>query len=159
MKTQFNDYANDKRLALHAYTLAEQFIRSCEANNSNNPTSDKMDEVRIELYDSCKDGFDYFLVGDVLSQQNNRRDSFIEYVERRAKNELDRNQRAYDWLMVNAVYENATMHILDCFYNCYVIDDREADCWNGFIQWIKSKANGDGTFTFLQHTNNPITVR
>ena len=157
--TEYN-FFNDIILAKYAYAKCEEFIRSCEAKNSNNEALDLADKsVSTALYDSCVKDFDYYIVGCVLSMAEHRKESFNSYVKEQATSKADLQQRAYDWLMINAVYENYTMYVLEQFKAAAITKDRNADVWNGFVHWIKSKANGDGTFTFFDETANALTVR
>ena len=157
--TQYNLF-NDIVLAKYAYAKCEEFIRSCEAKNSNNEALGLSDNsVSTALYDSCVKDFDYYIVGCVLSMADGRRESFNSYVTEQAKGKADLQKRAYDWLMVNAVYENYTMFVLEQFKQAAITKNKDADVWNGFVHWIKSKTNGDGTFTFFDDTANALKVR
>jgi|TARA_B110000090_G_C13251110_1_gene396443 hypothetical protein len=149
-----------KHIAQNAYALCEMFIRSCEAKNENNKKLGIVSETaNSALYDECVANFDYYVVGKVLSMASNRKASFESYVESAANGKADRQQRAYKWLMMNAVYENYTMYILEQFKHAYITKDKNANVWNGFIEWIGSTKNSNGTFTFFADTSQPLIVR
>ena len=151
---------NDIILAKYAYAKCEEFIRSCEAKNSNNEALNLADKsVSTALYDSCVKDFDYYIVGCVLSMAEHKRDSFDDYVTAQAKGTADLQQRAYKWLMMNAVYENYTMFVLEQFKQAAITKDDNADVWKGFVHWMKTVTNADGTFTFFGDTANALTVR
>ena len=159
MKTEYN-FENDIVIANYAYKQCENFIRSVEQKNENNIKNGLIaNEEYEDLYSECVDGFDYYIVGKVLSMAEHRRASFEQYVEELATDKADRNERAYKWLMMIAVYENYTMFVLEQFKQTYIKKDENADVWNGFVHWIKSKANGDGTFTFFDDTEQTLVVR
>jgi len=154
------DFENDIIIANYAYKKCENFIRSVEQRNENNLKNGLVtDEAYEDLYSECIAEFDYYVVGKVLCMADNRQPSFEQYVEDSATDKEDRNERAYKWLMVNAVYENYTMFILEQFKQCYITKDDFADVWKGFISWIKSKRNEDGTYTFFADTQQPLVVR
>ena len=94
-----------------------------------------------------------------------RKISFENCVEKEAIAKEDLNQRAYEWLMVNAVYENYTMYILECFRQTFVKPIPSSSLYNNFCDvfcftsWIKSIRNENGTFTFFADTNQPLTVK
>ena len=92
--------------------MAEKFIRSCESANTNNSTN-KLNSIKGDssLYDKYEADFDYFIVGKVCSLSENRQAHFTQFVETESTDEADRNERAYKWLMVNAVYELYTNFI------------------------------------------------
>ena len=141
------DFANDIVLAKYAYTLAEKYIRASEDENDNN----------TNIYNTYDKKFDYWMVGKVLSMSANRKEHFGWYVTQ-ATNKSQMNKRAYDWLCFNAVKENYTMWILECFKQAYITKDEDADCWNGFPHWIKSLKSDDG-WTFFADTSTPLVVR
>ncbi|MDC1380403.1 hypothetical protein N8315_02960 [Octadecabacter sp.] len=159
MKTEYN-FENDIVIANYAYKQCENFIRSVEQKNENNFKNDlASNETYEDLYSECVDGFDYYIVGKVLSMAEHRRASFEQYVEDLATDKSDRNERAYTWLMMNAVYENYTMFVLEQFKQAYITKDEDADVWNGFGSWIQSTRNDDGTFTFFADTEQQLVVR
>ena len=115
MKTEYN-FENDIVIANYSYKQCENFIRSVEQKNDNNIKNGLVaNEEYEDLYSECVDGFDYYIVGKVLSMAEQRRASFEKYVEELATDKSDRNERAYKWLMMNAVYENYTMFVLEQF--------------------------------------------
>lgn len=159
MKTEYN-FENDIVIANYAYKQCENFIRSVEQKNENNIKNGLIaNEEYEDLYSECVDGFDYYIVGKVLSMAEHRRASFEQYVEDLATDKADRNERAYTWLMMNAVYENYTMFVLEQFKQAYITKDEDADVWNGFVSWMKSTSNDDGTFTFFADTEQQLVVR
>ena len=159
MKTEYN-FENDIVIANYAYKQCENFIRSVEQKNDNNIKNGLVaNEEYEDLYSECVDGFDYYIVGKVLSMAEHRRASFEQYVEDLATDKADRNERAYKWLMMNAVYENYTMFVLEQFKQAYITKDEDADVWNGFVSWMKSTRNDDGTFTFFADTEQQLVVR
>jgi hypothetical protein len=159
MKTEYN-FENDIVIANYAYKKCENFIRSVEQKNENNMKNDLVSKEKYEdLYSECVDGFDYYIVGKVLSMAEQRRASFEKYVEELATDKSDRNERSYKWLMMNAVYENYTMFVLEQFKQAYITKDNDADVWSGFDSWIRSTHNDDGTFTFFADTEQQLVVR
>ena len=159
MKTEYN-FQNDIVIANYAYKQCENFIRSVEQKNENNIKNGLVaNEEYEDLYSECVDGFDYYIVGKVLSMAEHRRASFEQYVEELATDKADRSERAYTWLMMNAVYENYTMFVLEQFKQAYITKDEDADVWNGFVSWMKSTRNDDGTFTFFADTEQQLVVR
>ena len=159
MKTEY-DFENDIVIANYAYKQCENFIRSVEQKNDNNIKNGLVaNEEYEDLYSECVDGFDYYIVGKVLSMAEHRRASFEQYVEELAIDKADRSERAYTWLMMNAVYENYTMFVLEQFKQAYITKDNDADVWNGFSSWMKSTRNDDGTFTFFADTEQQLVVR
>ena len=165
MKTEYN-FENDIVIANYAYTQCENFIRSVEQKNDNNIKNGLVaNEEYEDLYSECVDGFDYYIVGKVLSMAEHRKISFENCVEKEAVTKEDINQRAYQWLMVNAVYENYTMYILECFRQTFVKPIPSSSLYNNFCDvfcftnWIKSIRNDNGTFTFFADTNQPLTVK
>ena len=159
MKTEYN-FENDIVIANYAYKQCENFIRSVEQESENNIKNGLLSNKTYEdLYSKCVDGFDYYIVGKVLSMAEHRRASFEQYVEDLATDKADRHERAYKWLMMNAVYENYTMFVLEQFKQAYIAKDRDADVWNGFDSWMKSTRNDDGTFTFFADTEQQLVVR
>ena len=159
MKTEYN-FENDIVIANYAYKQCENFIRSVEQKNDNNIKNGLVaNEAYEDLYNECVDGFDYYIVGKVLSMAEHRRASFEQYVEELATDKADRSECAYTWLMMNAVYENYTMFVLEQFKQAYITKDEDADVWNGFVSWMKSTRNYDGTFTFFADTEQQLVVR
>lgn len=159
MKTKYN-FENDIVIANYAYKQCANFIRSVEQKNENNNKNGLVaNEEYEDLYSKCVDGFDYYVVGKVLSMAEHRSASFEQYVEELATDKADRSERAYTWLMMNAVYENYTMFILEQFKQAYITKDEDADVWNGFGSWMKSTRNDDGTFTFFADTEQQLVVR
>ena len=159
MKTEYN-FENDIVIANYAYKKCENFIRSVEQKIENNIKNGLVaNEEYEDLYSECVDGFDYYIVGKVLSMAEHRRASFEQYVEELATDKADRSERAYTWLMMNAVYENYTMFVLEQFKQAYITKDEDADVWNGFDSWIRSTRNDDGTFTFFADTEQQLVVR
>lgn len=159
MKTEYN-FENDIVIANYAYKQCENFIRFVEQKNDNNIKNGLVaNEEYEDLYSECVDGFDYYIVGKVLSMAEHRRASFEQYVEELATDKADRSERAYTWLMMNAVYENYTMFVLEQFKQAYITKDEDADVWNGFDSWIRSTRNDDGTFTFFADTEQQLVVR
>ena len=159
MKTEYN-FENDIVIANYAYKQCENFIRSVEQKNDNNIKNGLVaNEEYEDLYSECVDRFDYYIVGKVLSMAEHRRASFEQYVEELATDKADRSERAYTWLMMNAVYENYTMFVLEQFKQAYITKDEDADVWNGFVSWMKSTRNDDGTFTFFADTEQQLVVR
>jgi hypothetical protein len=159
MKTNYS-FANDIVIANYAYKQSEKFIRSVEKKNTNNLNNGLVsDEVYEDLYSECVEEFDYYIVGKVLSMAEHRRTSFEQYVEDLATDKADRNERAYTWLMMNAVYENYTMFVLEQFKQAYITKDEDADVWSGFDSWIRNTRNDDGTFTFFADTQQQLVVR
>jgi len=156
MQTTNFDFENDKMLAKHAYAMAEKFIRSCESantNNSNNELNSKKGDS--SLYDNYNADFDYFIVGKVCSLSANRQANFMQTVEADSTDKADRNERAYKWLMVNAVYELYTNFIMDAFYYTYVDANEDADVWKGYGFWcnsIRSEVNGKRVFNVFKQT-------
>ena len=149
---------NDVILANYAYEQCEKFIRSCEAQNENNAKYNlNSTNGDTSLYNKCVADFDYYIVGKVFSFKT--KSSFENYVENDATNKADLNERAYKWLMMNAVYENYSMYILEVFKHQYITKDRNADVWKGFENWVRSTKNDDGTFTFFSDTQQPLTIR
>ncbi len=109
MKTEYN-FQNDIVIANYAYKQCENFIRSVEQKNDNNIKNGLVaNEEYEDLYSECVDGFDYYIVGKVLSMAEHRSASFEQYVEELATDKADRSERAYKWLMMNAVYVNYTI--------------------------------------------------
>jgi len=162
MNKTTDDITNGKQLAEHMYILTERFIRSSEAANGNNKKlglSSANGEIDTCLYDEFQRYFDYYLVAKTLSLIEPRKSSFEQYVEIDSSSKRDKQERAYTWLILNAVFENYSMWILDCFYNSRVKYNETADCWLGFDKWITNRTNADGTFTFFEKTHNPLTVR
>jgi len=156
MQTTYFDFENDKLLAKHAYAMAEKFIRSCESANTNN-SNNKLNSINGDssLYDEYNADFDYFIVGKVCSLSENRLASFTKFVEEDSTDKADRNERAYKWLMVNAVYELYTNFLMDAFYYCYVDKDEDADVWKGYGSWcdsIRSEVNGKRVFNVFKQT-------
>jgi hypothetical protein len=159
MVTEYN-FENDIIIANYAYKKCEEFIRSVEQKNENNLKNGLVtDDAYEDLRSECIAEFDYYVVGKVLCMANNRKPSFEQYVEDSATDKEDRNERAYKWLMVNAVYENYTMFVLEQFKQAYITKDEDADVWSGFDSWIRSTRNDDGTFTFFADTQQPLVVR
>ncbi len=156
MQTTYFDFENDKLLAKHAYTLAEKFIRSCECANTNNSNNGLISVNQdSSLYDKYNADFDYFIVGRVCSLSANRQVHFTQTVETDSKDKKDRNERAYKWLIMNAVYELFTNFIMDAFYYTYVDADENADVWKGFEFWcdsIRSEVNGKRVFNVFKQT-------
>ena len=156
MQTTNFDFENDKMLAKHAYAMAEKFIRSCESantNNSNNELNSKKGDS--SLYDNYNADFDYFIVGKVCSLSANRQANFMQTVEADSTDKADRNELAYKWLMVNAVYELYTNFIMDAFYYTYVDANEDADVWKGYGFWcnsIRSEVNGKRVFNVFKQT-------
>ncbi len=156
MKTEYN-FENDIVIANYAYKQCENFIRSVEQKNENHIKNGWLaNEKYVGWYE---DGFDYYIIGKVLSMAEHRRASFEQYVEDLATDKADRSERAYTWLMMNAVYENYTMFVLEQFKQAYITKDEDADVWNGFDSWIRSTRNDDGTFTFFSDTEQQLVVR
>ena len=156
MQTTYFDFENDKLLAKHAYAMAEKFIRSCESANTNNSIN-KLNSINGDssLYDEYNADFDYFIVGKVCSLSENRQASFTQFVETDSTDKADRNERAYKWLMFNAVYELYTNFLMDAFYYCYVDADDDADVWKGYEFWcksIRSEVNGKQVFNVFKQT-------
>ena len=152
---------NDITVANYAYTKCEEFIRSCETANSNFINENHhLNNVNneINLYDEYVAEFDYYIVGCVLSLNEDRIISFKNYVEE-INDGIEKNERAYNWLIFNAVYENYSMYILEVFKHQYITKDRNADVWKGFENWVRSTKNDDGTFTFFSDTQQPLTIR
>ena len=150
------DFENDKLLAKHAYAMAEKFLRSCESANTNNSIN-KLNSINGDssLYDEYNADFDYFIVGKVCSLSANRQASFMQTVEADSTDKADRNERAYKWLMVNAVYELYTNFIMDAFYYTYVDANEDADVWKGYGFWcnsIRSEINGKRVFNVFKQT-------
>ena len=159
MVTEY-DFENDIIIANYAYKKCEQLIRSVEQRNENNLKNGLVtDDAYEDLRSECIAEFDYYVVGKVLCMADNRQPSFEQYVEDSATDKEDRNERAYKWLMVNAVYENYTMFVLEQFKQAYITKDEDADVWSGFDSWIRSTRNDDGTFTFFADTQQPLVVR
>ena len=159
MVTEY-DFENDIIIANYAYKKCEEFIRSVEQKNENNLKNGLVtDDAYEDLRSECIAEFDYYVVGKVLCMADNRQPSFEQYVEDSATDKEDRNERAYKWLMVNAVYENYTMFVLEQFKQAYITKDEDADVWSGFDSWIRSTRNDDGTFTFFADTEQKIVVR
>ena len=90
MKTEYN-YENDIVIANYAYKKCENVIRSVEQKNENNMKNDLVSKEKYEdLYSECVDGFDYYIVGKVLSMAEQRRASFEKYVEELANKGIDK---------------------------------------------------------------------
>ena len=162
MRNTTKDYTNDKQLAQHMYKLSEHFIRSCEAANENNKNlglSSARSDIDTRLYDEYQKHFDYYLVAKTLSLTETRKSNFEQHVGLNSSSKQDRQERAYQWLMHNAVFENVSMWLLDCFYNAYVDYNELSDCWLGFNTWIINRKNSDGTFTFFERSKNPLVVK
>ena len=156
MQTTNFDFENDKMLAKHAYAMAEKFIRSCESANTNN-SNNKLNSINGDssLYDEYNADFDYFIVGKVCSLSANRQASFTQFVETDSTDKADRNERAYKWLMFNAVYELYTNYLMDAFYYTYVDANEDADVWKGYGFWcnsIRSEVNGKRVFNVFKQT-------
>ena len=150
------DFEHDKMLAKHAYAMAEKFIRSCESANTNN-SNNKLNSIKGDssLYENYNADFDYFIVGKVCSLSANRQASFTQFVEADSTDKADRNERAYKWLMVNAVYELYTHFIMDAVYYTYVDENEDADVWKGYGFWcnsIRSEVNGKRVFNVFKQT-------
>ena len=140
-KKKYFDFANNKQLSKYAYENAKAFLIA----------SEKRDRV----YENYHKNFPYFVVGLVLSFDLVRKKYFNLHVKNKRG---DLNKFAYDWLIHNASLENYSYYILDCFKNVYVIDDKNALCWEGYFNWIKSKSNNNGKFTFFEDSKDAITV-
>ena len=140
-KKNYFDFANDKQLSKYAYENAKVFLIASEKKES--------------IYTNYVSDFNYFIVGKVLSMDETRKNHFEMNVEDKQN---DTNKLAYQWLKVNASLENYSYYILDCFKNVYVIDDKNALCWEGYFDWIRSKSNNNGKFTFFGDSKDALTV-
>ena len=140
-KKKYFDFANDKQLSKYAYDNAKAFLIASEKKES--------------IFRNYERSFNYLIVGRVLSMAENRKNHFEMNVEDKQN---DLNKLSYQWLLFNACFENYSYYILDCFKNVYVIDDRDALCWEGFTAWIRSKSNNNGKFTFFEDSKDVITV-
>lgn len=154
--------------AEYCYLKACEFIRSVELHNTNNKAIGLVNDY-IEMddyYTDYVDDFDYNSVAKVLSCADNRIPSYWSYVignglSRKDREKTSQNERAYRWLMTNAVFENYSMFILEQF-NAQLKNDNDNIVWEGFPNWIRSKniklANGQRAFKFFDDTPNPLVV-
>lgn len=153
--------------AEYCYLKACEFIRSVETHNENNKANDLVNGyIDIDdYYTDYVEDFDYVSVAKVLSCADNRIPSYWSYVVGNGLSYKDRtttpNERAYKWLMVNAVFENFSMFILETF-NAKLKEDNDNLVWEGFENWIKSKQitlkNGKRAFKFFDDTEAPLIV-
>jgi hypothetical protein len=155
-----NDF-NEHTFAVHAYKMSETFIRSCEAANSNNVGLDKFrNNANPAIYDSYVPTFDYYLVGKVLSMSPERQPHFEQFVEtNKFEMEEERNERAYQWLMYNAVYELFSSYILYAFFRTACLGESTDEVLD-YLAWVETiRDDENNTFILFSDTVHPIEVR